>query len=263
MSELFQFVFFQHALLMGLLCSVACGVIGSYVVVKRISFISGSIAHSAFGGIGLSYLLGFNTLLGATGFGMVTALLVGVVKERFKQQEDTLIGVIWSLGMAIGILCISLSQGYVGDLFSYMFGNILLVSHADLVVVAILDVVVVSGVVVFFYPLRAITFDETYAKVLNLPVSRLYVFLLELITLTTVILLKAVGIILVIALLTLPAASARNVTQDLKTMMGLAVLLGAIATTSGIWMSAFLNLPSGPLIIVISSAIYLVTLFRH
>lgn len=246
---------------MGILCSIACGIIGSYVVIKRISSISGSIAHSAFGGIGLSYLCGLNPLLGATGFGMATALLIGGVKFKFKQQEDTLIGVIWALGMAIGILSIQFTQGYAGDLLSYMFGNILLISNTDLWIVGYLDLGILLSVSFLFYPLRAITFDEEYAEILNIPVKKLYLLLLELITLTTVILLKAVGIILVIALLTLPAAAAKNLTQDLKIMMGIAVLLGCVATTVGILASYLLNLPSGPLIIMVSSGLYLLSLF--
>lgn len=261
MSEMLHYVFFQHALWMGLLCSIACGIIGSYVVIKRISFISGSIAHSAFGGIGLSYLLGINPLLGATGFGMITALLIGYVKFKFKQQEDTLIGVIWALGMAIGIICIQLTQGYAADLFSYMFGNILLISQTDLWIVGSLDVGIIICVGLLFNPLRALTFDEEYAEILNIPVKKIYLLLLELITLTTVILLKAVGIILVIALLTLPAATAKNLTNNLKTMMGLAVGLGCLCTTCGILLSYSLNLPSGPLIIVLSSITYLVSLW--
>ncbi len=263
MAELLSYPFFQNALLIGLLCSLVCGVIGSFVVVKRMSFISGSIAHAAFGGLGLSYWLGFNPLLGAMGFGFLSALLMGMIRFRFRQQEDALIGALWAVGMSIGVICISLGSGYAGDLFGYLFGSILLTSDSDLLLMVLLNILVLGAVGYFYYPLVAITFDEDYASVLNLPVMALYLGLLELVTLTVIMLLKVVGTILVIALLTLPASAAANWTARLRVMMMVSVGIGAVSTVGGIFLATFLNFPPGPVIIFVCSLFYVASLLIH
>jgi zinc transport system permease protein len=262
MDSILSLPFFQNALLIGVLASIACGIIGSYVVVKKISFISGSIAHSAFGGIGLSYFFGLNPLLGATAFGLGAAMLMGSIRYKFKQQEDTLIGAIWALGMAIGILFIHYSAGYASDLFGYLFGNILLASRTECLLILLLDVVILGSVFLFYHALQAITFDEEYAKVINLPVFALYLFLLALIAITVVILIRVVGVILVIALLTLPAAAARNFTMNMKSLQFLAVIFGILSTTTGLFIAYFLDVPSGPVIIILSTAIYLISFLK-
>jgi zinc transport system permease protein len=260
MIEMFSAPFFQNALFAGLLASLACGIVGAYIVVKRISFISGSIAHSCFGGIGIAYFLGVSPLGGAMVFGLGTSMAIGAIRKKFKQQEDTLIGAVWALGMAIGIIFINLTAGYAPDLFSYLFGNILLTSLSDVWILIGLDAAILLTVAVFYRAFQAIAFDEDYATILNLPVYLLYLLLLALVAVTTVILIKVVGVILVIALLTLPAAAAKNFCRDLAQMMVLATLFGAVATASGIVLSYVLNLPSGPVIIIISTLIYVVSL---
>src|SRR5690554_1552883 len=206
MLEVLGFEFFRNALIAGVLASVTCGIIGTYVVVRRMVAISGGISHAAFGGIGLGYYLGIDPLLGATGFTVATALGMGALQLRARQQMDTLIGAVWAAGMAVGILFVYLTPGFAPDLFSYLFGNILLVPRGDILLMAILVAVIIVTVVFLYRELQAITFDPDYATVMNLPVERLSLLLLVLIALTVVMLIRVVGIILVIALLTLPAA---------------------------------------------------------
>ncbi|WP_292366481.1 metal ABC transporter permease, partial [Methanoculleus sp. UBA208] len=202
MFEVLGYEFFRNALAAGVLASVACGIIGTYVVVRRMVSVSGGISHAAFGGIGLGYFLGIDPLLGATGFTVATALGMGALELRARQQMDTLIGAVWAAGMAIGILFVYLTPGFAPDLFSYLFGNILLVPRGDILLMGVLVTVIVAAVALLYRELQAVTFDPDYATVMNLPVERLSLLLLVLIALTVVMLIRVVGIILVIALLT-------------------------------------------------------------
>jgi zinc transport system permease protein len=256
MLEVLGFEFFRNALIAGVLASIACGIIGTYVVVRRMVFISGGISHAAFGGIGIGYFLGIDPLLGAVGFTVATALGIGLLERRGRQQMDTLIGAVWAAGMAIGIIFVYLTPGFAPDLFSYLFGNILLVPGSDLLLMAVMGAVIVGFVLVLYREFQAVTFDPEYAAVLNLPVERLSLLLLVLVALTVVMLIKVVGIILVIALLTLPAAISRHYTSRLWSMMIGAVLLGSAFTLAGIWLSYLLNVPSGATIILISALAY-------
>lgn len=261
MISIFQSSIFQSAILIGILCSVICGIVGSFVVVKRMSFISGSIAHTAFGGLGLSYWLGFNPILGALGFGLFAAMGMGCVRLFFRQQEDALIGALWAVGMSVGVVCISLGTGYSGDLFGYLFGSLLLTSHADLMMMLALMAVVMFVMGAFYRAFQAISFDEVYVTVLNLPVKRLYLLLLALVTVTVIILMKVVGTLLVIALLTLPSAAARNFTNALGAMIRWSIVLGIVSTCSGIYLAFWVNLPPGPLIIFVASGLYLMSFY--
>jgi len=256
MLEVLGFEFFRNALIAGVLASVACGIIGTYVVVRRMVAISGGISHAAFGGIGLGYYLGIDPLAGATGFTVATALGMGALQLRAKQQMDTLIGAVWAAGMALGILFVYLTPGFAPDLFSYLFGNILLVPRGDILLMTVLTVVIVAVVALLYRELQAVTFDPDYARVMNLPVERLSLLLLVLIALTVVMLIRVVGIILVIALLTLPAAISRLYTTRIWSMMLGAVALGVIFTVAGIWLSYLANVPSGATIILVSTLAY-------
>ena len=260
MLEILGYEFFRNALLAGVLASIACGIIGSYVVVKRMVALSGGISHAAFGGIGLGYFLGFDPILGAVGFALAVSTGIGILREKAVQNLDTLIGAVWAAGMALGILFISLTPGYAPDLFSYLFGNILLVPQGDLLLMGVLALVIIGAVIIVYSPLLAVTFDEEYARVMNLPVTGLMLLLLGLTALTVVMLIRVVGIILVIALLTLPAAIAREYAGEMRRMMILAVAGGMIFTFSGIWLSYLFDIPSGATIILVSVAAYLVVL---
>ncbi|MDK2863331.1 MAG: zinc transport system permease protein [Methanomicrobiaceae archaeon] len=256
MLEVLGFEFFRNALLAGVLASIACGIIGTYVVVRRMVSVSGGISHAAFGGVGLGYYLGIDPLLGATVFTVATALGMGALEIRARQQMDTIIGAVWAAGMALGILFVYLTPGFAPDLFSYLFGNILLVPRGDILLMAVLVVIIVAIVSLFYLEFQAVTFDPDYARVMNLPVERLSLLLLVLVALTVVMLIRIVGIILVIALLTIPAAISRLYTGRVWSMMLLATGLGALFTLIGIGLSYVLNVPSGATIILVSTAAY-------
>jgi len=249
--------FLQNAVVAGLLASVACGVMGTYVVVRRIVFISGGISHAVLGGMGIAYYYSYNPLHGAVIASLIAALVIGFVSLRYHQYEDTIIGAIWSIGMAIGILFIYKTPGYNVDLMSYLFGNILMVGTQRLQILGFLDIIIVVSVILLYKRFLAVCFDEEYSQLQGIGVLGTYLLLLCLIALTVVILIQVVGLILVIALLTLPAATSRHYTSSLGQMMILASILGAVFTTSGLIVSYGLDLPAGATIIVIAGIVYL------
>jgi zinc transport system permease protein len=278
--EALQFAFMRNALLAGVLVSVACGIIGALVVVNRIVFISGGIAHAAYGGIGLGYFVKYNLLptllagsalaqdqrpgyfpiVGAIVFSLLSALGMGWVQRRTRERADTVIGVLWAIGMSIGIVFVDLTAGYKVDLMSYLFGSILAVPRPDLIVMMVLDAVIVLLVALLYKELLAISFDETFALIENVPVDAVYLVLLSMIAMTVVMLMRVVGLIMVIAMLTIPAAISGQFTKDLKKMMALAVVLGMVFTTVGLWISYAWNLTSGASIILVAGLAYLLTL---
>jgi zinc transport system permease protein len=260
MSEALALPFFQRVLLAGLLASVACGVLGSFVVAKRITSLSGGLAHAAFGGVGLGYLLGFSPMLGASGFGVLGGVAVGVAYRRLGSGLDTLVSMLWAVGMALGIVFVALAPGYAPDLLSYLFGSLLFVSWSYVWMVAALDLLVVVLVVGLFKDLQAVAFDEEFAEVAGVPVERLLILLLALTSLAIVTLIRVVGVVLVIALLSVPAAIARHWTRTLPAMMGLAIGACALSTLAGLMLSYALSarfalsVPPGPLIVLLATA---------
>jgi len=258
--EALQFGFMRNALMAGVLVSIACGIIGTFVVVKRIVFISGGIAHAAYGGIGLGYFFGVNPVLGAIVFSVAAALGMGAVQRKTRQRADTVIGAMWAIGMALGIILVDLTEGYKADLMSYLFGSILAVPQSDLLIMLVLNLVIIALVALFYKELLAVSFDETFATVEGVPVDAIYVVLLCMIALTVVMLMRVVGLIMVIALLTMPAAISGQFVRDMKKMMALASVLGVIFTTTGLWLSYSLNLTSGATIILVSGVAYLLSL---
>jgi zinc transport system permease protein len=257
-----DFPFFQRALVAGLLASVAGGVIGTFVMVRRMVSVAGGLSHAAFGGVGLGYFLGFSPMSGALGFGLLSGLGVGLAYRRLGSALDTLIAMVWAVGMALGMLFIALTPGYAPELTSYLFGSLVLVSRDYIFLIAGVDLVVLVTVAVLFDHLRATAFDEEFAEVAGEPVEGLFLILMGLTALTVVSLIRVVGVILVIALLSLPAAIAQQWSQDLKRMMVLAVLVSAFCTTCGLflsfWLSAAwgLDAPAGPLIVLLAASLY-------
>ena len=249
--------FMQNAVIIGLLASVACGVMGTYVVVKRIVFISGGISHAVLGGMGIAYYYGYHPIHGAVVSALVAAVVIGLVSVRCHQYEDTIIGALWAFGMAVGILFIYKTPGYSVDLMSYLFGNILMVKRESVYLLASLDALIIVLVSLFYKRFLAVCFDEEYSELQGIGVVTTYLLLLCLIALTVVILIQVVGIILVIALLTLPAATARYYARSLVQMMILASFLGVVFTTSGLIVSYQPNLPAGATIILIAGLAYL------
>lgn len=258
--EALQFTFMRNALAAGVLVSIACAIIGTYVVINRIVFISGGIAHAAYGGIGLGYYFKFNPVLGAIAFSLAAAFGMGAIQRKTRQRADTIIGAMWALGMAIGIIFIDKSEGYKVDLMSYLFGSILAVPSSDLIIIALLDLLIVILVVSFYKELLAISFDETFAIVENVPVDAIYLILFSMIAFTVVMMMRVVGLIMVIALLTMPAAISGLFVKDIKKMMVLASILGIFFTTSGLFLSYSLNLTSGATIILVSGTFYMLSL---
>lgn len=252
--------FLQYALFAGILASIACGVMGTYVVVKRIGFLAGGIAHTVLGGMGIAYFLDTSPIGGALVAAVVAALLIGWVSLRWQQNEDTIIAALWAIGMAVGILFISKTPGYNVDLMSYLFGNILMVPRADLYLIAALDAIILGVIIVFNKQFLAVSFDEEFARLRGVHVNFFYLLLLVMVALTVVILIQVVGLILVIALLTLPAAIAALYLRSMLAIMLLATLLGVVFTGGGLALSYTPDLPAGATIILLAGAVYLAAL---
>lgn len=268
MSDFWQalasYAFMQNALLAGLLASLACGVVGAFVVARRISYLAGAIAHSVLAGLGAArYLQVVNgwqwadPLGGALLAGVLAALIMGLVSLKAREREDTIIGAIWAVGMALGILFMAATPGYGTDLMGYLFGNILMVSPGDLWAMAALDLVVLAVGLGLYRGLGAVCFDEEFARVRGLNVELYFLLLLVLTALTVVLLATVVGIVMVIALLTLPAAIAGRLAGRLWQIMGLAVVISAVFTTAGLGLSYGPDLPAGAFIIVLAGAVYI------
>jgi zinc transport system permease protein len=258
----------QNALIAALLASFGCGIVGTFVVVKRIGYLAGGIAHSVLGGLGIAYYMGADPRLGAMIAAVAAALIIAGVSLRWKQHEDIVIGALWAVGMAIGIVFISQTSGYNVDLMSYLFGNILMVSRTDLYVMAGLDVAVVAAVALFYKQLVAICFDEEFARIRGVNVAAVYMLLLCMVAVTVVSLIQVVGLILVIALFTLPAAIAGQFVGSVAAMIVVACALGAMFGFAGLAVSYASNLPSGATIILLAGTAYLVSvgiarLVRH
>ncbi|CAH9019123.1 metal ABC transporter permease [Candidatus Nitrosacidococcus sp. I8] len=251
--------FLQNALIAGILASLSCGIVGSFVIVKRISFLVGGIAHAILGGMGIAYYLGKDPFLGALFAALLAALVIGWVNLRWKEQEDTLISALWSIGMAIGIIFISQAPSYNVDLMAYLFGNILMVSIQQLYLMAGIDIAIILIIFLFYKQFLAISFDEEFANLRGVPVIFFYLLLLCMVAITVVLLVQIVGLILVIALLALPAAIARQYTKSLVGMMILASFLGAIFTTTGLAISYEPDLPTGSVIVLVTGAAYLIS----
>jgi len=249
----------RNALMAGILASIACGVVGAIIVVKKMTLISGGISHAAFGGIGLGYLLRVDPIFGALIFTIASALSMGIIRERTRLSEDSVIGILWVTGMSLGVIFIGLSPGYAPDLFSYLFGSVLTVPFSDLMVILILDVAILLVVFMFYEKFVAISFDEEFAKAAGIPVERVYLVLLSLVALTVVVLIRIVGVILVIAMLTIPATIAWQFSHKLKQIMILSFLLSALFTTEGLWLSYLLNLASGATIVLVSVATFILS----
>lgn len=258
-----QHTFLQHALLAGLLASVACGVVGTYVVARRITYLAGAISHCVLGGIGAALYLRavagwtfLQPLHGAVAAALLAAVVIGLVSLRAKQREDTVIGALWAVGMATGILFLARTPGYNQDLLGYLFGNILMVSPRDLSLIAGLDVLILLVGLIFYPHFLAVCFDDEFARLRGVRVEATYLLLLVLTALTVVLLVTVVGIVLVIALLTLPAALANHYARSLWQMMLLAVAGSVVFTTAGLALSYSANLPTGAVIILLAGTVY-------
>lgn len=255
--------FLRYAFIAGALASVAFGMVGTLVVVRRITYVAGAISHAVLGGVGAALYareaLGWlwcTPMLGAAFAALVSALIIGSASLLTREREDTVIGAIWAVGMGIGLLFLAKTPAYV-DPMSYLFGNILLISQADLVLIIALDAVVIIVCLLYYNPFVALCFDPEFARLRGVPVRRYYLLLVGLVAITVVLLMTVVGLIMVIALLTLPAATANRFTRSLTTMMALASVFCLLFTQTGLAASYLFSLPSGPSIIVVGGVTYL------
>lgn len=262
LRDLQTYSFLQYALLAGLLTSISCGIIGSYVTVRRITYIAGAIAHCTLGGMGAARFLqkeyGFavTPLQGAVVAALLAACIIALVKHYGSQREDTVLSAIYSIGMAIGIFFISRTGGYNEDLMSYLFGDILMVSQQDLLLIGALDLIVVSVVFVFYNKLISVCFDEEFARISGIRVELFELLLLLMIALTVVLLVQVVGIVMVVAMLTLPCAAAGLLVKRLWHMMVVSILLCLFCTTGGLAISYQPDFPAGATIILLAGMVY-------
>jgi len=261
MIEILQYEFMRNALIAAVLVSIACGIVGTFVVIKRIVFISGGITHAAFGGIGLGYFLGINPVLAAIPFSILSAMGIGLISKKGNISEDSAIGMLWAVGMAIGILFIGLTPGYAPDLFSYLFGSILTVTFTDIVIMLVLDSLIIIIILCFFKEFQALSFDEEFSEIVGVPTRRLYLLLLCLVALSIIVLIRVVGVILVIALLTIPTVIARIFTNQLKKLILYSTVVAIVLTVSGLWLSYLFDLPSGATIVLVLTLIFIITSF--
>ncbi len=272
MTDFFQAVanpdiqFLRLALIAGVLSGFAFGIVGSYVVARRISYIAGAISHSVLGGIGIAMYLQYkigatwlDPMIGATFAALASAGIIGVVVLRGKQREDTVIGVIWAIGMAIGLLFFAKTPGYV-DPMSYLFGNILLITKADIWAIIILDIVVALVGILFYHKFLAVCFDDEFTRLRGINVDYYFLLLLALTALSVVMLIRIVGIVMVIALMTIPPAVAGYFVRHLWQMMIGAVIFCVLFIVLGLGVSYSLDLPTGPVIIIIAGFFYVLVI---
>lgn len=263
--EALQYDFVRNAVFAGLLASVLCGVIGTFVVVKRLVFISGGISHAAFGGLGICYFLGLDHRLGAAAVAVVTALLLAGGSRRRAaglpprspqgESHDALIGILWAAGMAVGIVFIDRTTGYAPNLATYLFGDVLSVDRVDVHLTLALVLVVLVFLGVFFKEFLAVTFDEEFAAVQGVPVRALMTLLMVLVALSVVFLIQLVGIILVIALLTIPPVISLMLVRSFRAVIVLATLIGCGVTLGGLALSYAFDLPSGSAVVLLGTAL--------
>jgi zinc transport system permease protein len=259
MLELLSYRFFVHALVAAFLTSVTCGIVGTYIVSRRIVFISGGISHASFGGIGIGYFLGINPIVSAAVFSVLSALGLQSLSHHSDIREDSLIGMTWSFGMALGIIFVFLTPGYAANLMSYLFGNILTVTRFDLWLMAGLGLLVLTLFSLLFKEILFVAFDAEFARTQGISVSLINYILAALVALTIVINIRVVGIILVLSLLTIPQATANLFTKSFKTMMLYSTGFGLAASLSGLLISYYLNIPSGATIIFVAIILFVLS----
>lgn len=256
--DLLSYSFFQNAIMAAILASISCGIAGTYIVARRKVFIAGGITHASFGGIGMGYYFGISPVLGGAIFGVLSALGIEILARKTEIREDSAIGIIWSLGMAMGIIFIFLTPGYAPNLMTYLFGNILTVVTSDIYSMLALTVVLILFFIVFYRIILFISFDEDYARSHKLPVQFYNYILIALVSLVIVLNIRIVGIILVISFLTIPQSTANLFTRNFKRIIIYSIGFGLLGSILGLYISFKVNLPSGATIICVFVMVYLV-----
>ncbi len=260
-SDILQYQFVLNAFWAALLVSVAAGLVGTYIVARRLVFFSGGITHASFGGIGIAYYLGLNPILGAMVFAVITAFGVEVLSTKFRVREDSAIGMLWSVGMAIGVFFVFLTPGYAPNLMSFLFGSILTVSKQDIYLLLGLDIVMISFFIIFYRPILYLAFDPNFARTQKIP-EKLFTYILKaFLAMTIVLSIRLVGIILLISLLTVPPTITNLFTKKFKNIIFASVLIGFVGSLVGLLISYGLNVPSGATIIISLVIIFLIARF--
>ena len=252
MLEVLQYDFIQNALISGILISIAAGIIGSLVVVNKITFLTGGIAHSSYGGIGAAIFFGIPVLFGETVFAVITAILIAIITLKNRTRIDAIIGMMWASGMAIGIIFVDLTPGYNVDLMSYLFGSIIAVSSEDIQYMIVMDIFIIGVIVYFYKEILAVSYDSEFATLRGINVKFFYTLILILAALCVVAAIKAVGLILVIALLTIPTYLAETFASRLSTMMIISSILATMFTILGLIVSYMYDISSGASIIMVA-----------
>lgn len=260
--EMFEFAFMRNAIYAGLLASVAFGIIGTYVVVKRVVFIAGGIAHASFGGVGMSFYLDWDRdvgpIIGASIFALASALGIGVLSKETLEREETTIGIVWAVGMAMGAFFIAQTPGYAISPSSYLFGNILFLKTLDLQLLTILVTVILGSIVLLYHRIHAAAFDEEFSMVVGVHTTLLHLYLLCLVAMTIVLLIKFLGVILVLAMLTIPASLVGRFTHDMRLIMIWSSVISAVLILFGLWTSFHWDLYPGATIVIESAVVYLI-----
>lgn len=249
--DILTYDFMQRAIIACILSGISCGIVGSYIVARRMVFLSGGITHASFGGLGLALYLGINPTLGAMLFAVLSALGIEFSSRRIKLREDSAIGIMWSLGMAIGALFMSLRPGYASDLTSYLFGNILLVDKSDIVMLVTLSAILVIGAITMLRRIMYITFDQDYAQSQGMATQSIAYVMAIIVALAIVLSIKVMGIILLISLMTIPTVVANTLTKDYRKIALLSTIIGIVGNITGFVVSYNFNLPTGSCIIFI------------
>ncbi len=260
--EMFEYGFMRNALLAGILAAIAFGIVGTYIVVKRIVLITGGVAHASFGGVGMSFYLGWDAvigpIIGASIFALSSALGIGLLSKETLEREETTIGIVWALGMAMGAFFMRETEGYAFSPSSYLFGNILMIKATDIYLLVILDIVVLVSAVLFYYKMQATAFDEEFAMVSGVRTLILHLYFLCLVAMTIVLLIKFMGVILVLAMLTIPPSLVGRFTHDLRRIMGYSSILSAIFIVIGLWTSFHWDWEVGATIVIEAAVVYLI-----
>ncbi|MDU1889201.1 MAG: metal ABC transporter permease [Dysgonomonas sp.] len=257
--ELLSYNFFQNALLGSLFASIACGIIGSYIVIRRLVFVSGGITHASLGGIGIGFYFGWNPILAAMVFSILSAFGIELLSSQKGVREDSAIGSFWSLGMAIGIIFIYLKPGFAPNLSDYLFGNILTITHADIIYLAILSIVLILTFMIWGKQILFTAFDPDFAKTRKLPVDVIKYLMMMLIAVTIVLSIRLVGIVLLMSILTVPQMTANLFTSNFRKMIFLSILIGLFGCVIGLLLSALLDVPSGVFIIFTQIIVFLIS----
>jgi len=260
MNQLFQdiisYPFLYRAFIAGLLLSIAAGIVGTYIVARRLVFLTGGITHASFGGIGMAYFAGINPIWGAFVFSILSALGIDLATTRGKLREDSAIGMLWSFGMAIGIIFIALTPGYAPNLMGFLFGSIVTVTTFDLIVIIAVNIIVLLSFGAFFRWILYSAFDVEFAKTQNIPVRLVNSLMLILVSITIVAGIRMVGIILLLSILTLPSSTANLFTRRFKTIALIAIAINMISISAGLIFAFELNIPSGAAVVFVQVFVF-------